>query len=43
MDKLPLELIIEILLFDGRIKYRNGIFMNQISKKVRTVNSDVGR
>ena len=31
-DRLPLELVHRILEYDGRIKYRNGKYMNQISK-----------
>ena len=31
-SELPMEMLIEILLFDGRIKYRNGKFINQILK-----------
>ena len=32
MNLLPLELVNRILEYDGRIKYRNGKYMNQISK-----------
>lgn len=30
-DRLPLELVHRILEYDGRIKYRNGKYMNQIA------------
>lgn len=30
MDKLPIDIIHRILDYDGKIKYRNGIYMNQI-------------
>ena len=32
MDRLPLEVVHCILEYDGRIKYRNGKFMNQITQ-----------
>jgi len=32
MNLLPLELVHRILEYDGRIKYRNGKYMNQICK-----------
>ena len=32
MNHLPLEIVHRILEYDGRIKYRNGKFMNQICK-----------
>ena len=32
MNRLPLELVHRILEYDGRIKYRNGKYMNQICK-----------
>jgi len=32
MNRLPLELIHRILEYDGRIKYRHGKYMNQISQ-----------
>jgi hypothetical protein len=32
MNLLPLEIVHRILEYDGRIKYRNGKYMNQISK-----------
>ena len=32
MNLLPLELIHYILEYDGRIKYRNGKYMNQIAQ-----------
>ena len=32
MNRLPVELIHRILEYDGRIKYRHGKYMNQISK-----------
>ena len=31
MNRLPLELVHHILEYDGRIKYRNGKYMNQIA------------
>jgi hypothetical protein len=30
---LPTEMLIHVLAFDGQIKYRNGKYMNQISKE----------
>ena len=32
MNLLPLELVHRILEYDGRIKYRNGKYMNQIAR-----------
>ena len=32
MNQLPLELVHRILEYDGRIKYRNGKYMNQIAQ-----------
>ena len=32
MNRFPLELVHRILEYDGRIKYRHGKYMNQISK-----------
>ena len=32
MNRLPLDIIHRILEYDGRIKYRNGKYMNQICK-----------
>ena len=32
MNRFPLEIIHHILQYDGRIKYRNGKYMNQICK-----------
>ena len=32
MSKLPIDIICLIFEYDGRIKYRNGLFMNQIPK-----------
>ena len=32
MNQLPVELVHRILEYDGRIKYRNGKYMNQIFK-----------
>ena len=32
MNLLPLEIVHRILEYDGRIKYRHGKYMNQISK-----------
>ena len=32
MNQFPLEIVHRILEYDGRIKYRNGKYMNQISK-----------
>ena len=32
MNQLPLEIVHRILEYDGRIKYRNGKYMNQICK-----------
>ena len=31
MNRLPLELVLRILVYDGRIKYRHGKYMNQIA------------
>jgi len=31
MNRLPLEIVHKILEYDGKIKYRNGKYMNQIS------------
>ena len=31
MNLLPLEIVYRILEYDGRIKYRNGKYMNQIA------------
>ena len=33
MNRLPLELVHRILEYDGRIKYRNGKYMNQIAQE----------
>ena len=33
MNQFPLEIIHRILEYDGRIKYRNGKYMNQISQE----------
>ena len=32
MNRLPLEIVHRILEYDGRIKYRNGKYMNQIAQ-----------
>ena len=32
MNHLPLEIVHRILKYDGRMKYRNGIYMNQIAQ-----------
>ena len=32
MNLLPLEIVHRILEYDGRIKYRNGKYMNQIAQ-----------
>jgi len=32
MNQLPLEIVHRILEYDGRIKYRNGKYMNQIAQ-----------
>ena len=32
MNLLPLEIVHKILAYDGRIKYRNGKYMDQICK-----------
>jgi hypothetical protein len=32
MDKLPLEMLDQILAYEGRFRYRNGLLMQQIPK-----------
>lgn len=32
MNTFPMDIVRHILQYDGRMKFRNGIFMNQISK-----------
>ena len=32
MNDLPIDIVRRILEYDGRMKYRNGVFMNQIPK-----------
>jgi hypothetical protein len=32
MKRLPIDIVRQIMEYDGRIKYRNGVFINQIPK-----------